>query len=134
MDLLPKSTAQAKDTCLMAEKLLLRQRDRVLTFPHCASGSEDGGEAAGVAGGETSALLATQESPSRRGEATKEGAKVSEESLRQTEIYYSSVADSYLFIYLSVLIDSDITTLTSASYQSSLPLHGQHLLSLQGEI
>lgn len=30
---------------------------------------------------------------------------------------------------------SDITTLTSASYQSSLPMHaGQHLLSIQGEV
>ncbi|XP_062371822.1 G protein pathway suppressor 2-like isoform X3 [Sardina pilchardus] len=27
---------------------------------------------------------------------------------------------------------SDITTLTSASYQSSIPMHGQHLLSMQG--
>ncbi|XP_041926946.1 G protein pathway suppressor 2-like isoform X1 [Alosa sapidissima] len=26
----------------------------------------------------------------------------------------------------------DITTLTSASYQSSIPMHGQHLLSMQG--
>lgn len=41
----------------------------------------------------------------------------------------------YLWIDLSVLIDSDITTLTSASYQPSIPLHsGPHLLSLQGEI
>ena len=30
---------------------------------------------------------------------------------------------------------SDITTLTSASYQSSIPMHaGQHLLSIQGEV
>lgn len=30
---------------------------------------------------------------------------------------------------------SDITTLTSASYQSSLPMHaGQHLLSIQGKV
>lgn len=34
---------------------------------------------------------------------------------------------------ISFVVSSDITTLTSASYASSLPMHaGQHLLSIQG--
>lgn len=37
-------------------------------------------------------------------------------------------------IFVPPVLSSDITTLTSASYQSSLPMHaGQHLLSIQGK-
>lgn len=42
--------------------------------------------------------------------------------------------DLFSCIYVLPVLSSDITTLTSASYQSSLPMHaGQHLLSIQGE-
>lgn len=38
-------------------------------------------------------------------------------------------------ILVPPVLSSDITTLTSASYQSSLPMHsGQHLLSIQGKV
>lgn len=49
--------------------------------------------------------------------------------LLRPEVYFSISATQLHFCVLS----SDITTLTSASYQSSLPMHtGQHLLSIQG--
>lgn len=39
-----------------------------------------------------------------------------------------------IVIKLHVVFSSDITTLTSASYQSSLPMHaGPHLLTIQGK-
>lgn len=105
-------------------------RELILMSLCCITGSEDGRETAGFARGETSALPATEKSPSWRGEAPKKGAKVCEKSFCVDFVLSSHTVFSSLF---SVLIDSDITTLTSASYQPSIPLHsGQHLLSLQG--
>lgn len=54
-----------------------------------------------------------------------------------TIIYFSYIILCNYQVYMKIVffISSDITTLPSASYQTSLPLHsGQHLLSIQGDI